>query len=273
MNRKSWLKLLRRTVLAAACVAVVGYVSLRLWQWVSVPRDAPVIGFSLDTAWHAQAGITTKWYEVGLTRAGGRVLEVRPENGDPDEILERIDALLLAGGGDIDPELYGGAAGDAHLVDRRRDDFELALIGGALERDMPILGVCRGIQILNVYQGGTLRNLRSDPEASAAHGIGLDSMDAHPVEILAGSRLARILGAGEHRANSFHGQAVGQVGPGLRVAAEAPHGVVEAIELPEHRFVIGMQWHPEIFPQQMEVFEAFLKEARAYRRRRESRLR
>ncbi|MFH1268253.1 MAG: gamma-glutamyl-gamma-aminobutyrate hydrolase family protein, partial [Planctomycetota bacterium] len=136
-----------------------------------MPRHAPVIGLSLDTAWHARVGITTTGYEVGLSRAGGRILELRSGGASPEEILGRIDALLLAGGGDIDPELYGGAAADAQLVDPDRDRFELALIQGALEREMPILGICRGIQILNVSQGGTVRNLRDDAKLADAHGI------------------------------------------------------------------------------------------------------
>ena len=264
---KSWPKIVRVAILLVFCLLAGSCVSLRIWKWASVPRNAPAIGVSVDTAWHARVGITTKWYEIGLTRAGGRILEIRPETGRAEEILDRIDALLLAGGGDIDPELYGGSPGEAQLVDRRRDDFELALIQGALARGMPILGICRGIQILNVSQGGTVRDLRDDAALGAAHGIGLDSMDAHEVEILPATTLAQVLGAGRRRANSFHGQAVGEVGPGLRVAARAPDGVVEAIELPGRRFVVGMQFHPEVPPQQLAVFEAFLEAAEAYRRR------
>lgn len=261
-------KLILRVVVAAFLILGVAYGSLKTWQWASVPRDAPTVGVSVDTAWHARMGITTTGYEIGLSRAGGRIVELRPESGNPEAILDRIDGLLLAGGGDIDPELYGGPPGDAQLVDRVRDDFELALIRGALERGMPILGICRGIQMLNVSQGGTVRNLRDDPKLAAVHGIELDSMDAHPVTIVAGSRLAEILGAGSRRVNSFHGQAVGQLASGVQQAASSPDGVVEAIELPGPALVIGIQWHPEMPPQQVGVFEAFLEEARAYRRRR-----
>jgi putative glutamine amidotransferase len=247
---------------------VVVYVSLEIWKWASVPRGAPVIGLSLDTAWHARVGITTKGYEVGLTRAGGRILELRPGGGKPEEILDRIDALLLAGGGDVDPGLYGGTAADARLVDPDRDRFELALIRGALEREMPVLGICRGIQILNVSQGGTVRNLRDDAKLAHAHGIELDSIDAHPVTIAAGSRLAELLGAGPRDVSSFHGQAVGRLAPGMLAAAESPDGVVEAIELDGAAFAVGIQWHPEIPPQQMAVFEELVKEAKGYRQRR-----
>jgi putative glutamine amidotransferase len=268
---KTWRKRALWTALVGLGLVVVGYAGLKIWQWVVVPRNAPRIGASLDTAWHARAGITTTSYEIGLTRAGARVLEFRRGDQDPEAILDEIDGLLLAGGGDIDPEIYGGASEDAQLVDRQRDDFELALIRGALKRGMPILGICRGIQILNVSQGGTIRNLREEPALLEVHGVELDSMDAHLVDIVPGSKLAELLGPGRHPANSFHGQAVGKVGPGLRVAAQSPDGVVEGIELPDRPFVVGMQWHPEMPPQKMAVFEAFVEEAKAYRRRRHGR--
>lgn len=233
-----------------------------------VPRDAPVIGLSLDTAWHARMGITTQWYEVGVTRAGGKTIELRPGGAEPEEILNQIDALVLAGGGDIDPKLYGGEADDAQLVDRQRDAFELALIRGALQREMPILGVCRGIQILNVWAGGTVRNLRDHPKLADVHGIGISSMSAHAVDVEPGSKLAGLLGAGPHQVNSFHSQAVGEVGQGFRVSARAPDGVVEGIELVGRPFVVGMQFHPEIVPQEMAVFETLLEEARTYQKSR-----
>jgi len=264
---KSWAKPIRCTFLAIFCLVAGGYVGMWGWRWASVARHAPVVGLSLDTAWHARAGITTTSYQVALTRAGARVLEIRPESGDADRILDRIDALLLAGGGDVDPALFGGEPSEAQLADRDRDEFELALIRGALERDMPILGICRGIQILNVAQGGSVRSLRDDPALAATHGIDLDSIDAHAVEIAADSKLGEWLGSGTRRVNSFHGQAVSELGEGLRVAARSPDGVVEAIELPDRRFVAGMQWHPEAPPQQMAVFEAFLEAAKAYRQR------
>ena len=268
---RTWRKLLFRAILVCLCLVVVAaavaVVASKIWQQF-LPADAPVIGLSCDTAWHARAGITTKSYEIALTGAGGKTRKLWPGDEDPEEILDRIDALLLAGGGDVDPQLYAATPGTGELVDRRRDDFELALIRGALRRDMPILGVCRGIQIHNVSQGGTLRNLRDRPELLEAHGVNLDSMEAHSVDISAESKLAGLLGAGRQQVSSFHGQAVDRLGDGLQAAATAPDGVVEAIELPQRSFVIGVQWHPELPPPQMAVFDAFLKEARAYRRSR-----
>lgn len=261
---KTWRKRLGCAVLACLCLVAGSVAALKIWQQL-VLADAPVIGLSCDTAWHARAGITTKSYEIALTRAGGKIRQLWPGDEAPEKILDGIDALLLAGGGDVDPELYAGAPGTDELVDRRRDDFELALIRGALRRDMPILGICRGIQILNVSQGGTLRDLRDQPKLVEVHGVNLGSMDAHAVEIAAGSALAGLLGAGRREVSSFHGQAIAKVGDELRVSASAPDGVVEAIELPKQSFAIGIQWHPELPPAQMPVFEAFLKEAEAYR--------
>ncbi len=261
---RSWRKFLLRAALACLCLLAGALAALKIWQWF-LPADAPVVGVSLDTAWHARAGITTTSYEIALTRAGGSIRELRPGAGDPEEILDQIDALLLAGGGDVDPRIYGGTPGTAELVDRRRDDFELALIRGALRRDMPILGICRGIQILNVARGGTLRGLRDQPQLAQVHGVHLGSLDAHPVEIAAESKLARLLGT-QRRASSFHGQAIAKLGNGLQVAATAPDGVVEAVELPRRAFVVGIQWHPELSPTQTEVFQAFLQAAAAYRR-------
>ena len=263
---RRWKRLLC-AVLAVACLAAAAaYVSFHVWQWAAVPGDAPIVGVSLDTIWHARAGISVTGYQVGFTRAGAKIRELRPGDAEPDEILDTIDALVLAGGGDVDPELYGGEPDAGELVDRDRDDFELALIRGALERNIPILGICRGIQILNVFQGGTLRNLRDEPAVNDVHGITLKSMKAHEVRIAADSRLARILGPGGRLANSFHAQAVGDVGEGLQVAAVAPDGVVEAVEMRDRPLVIATQWHPEVPPQQMPVFEALVAAAREYRR-------
>ncbi len=163
--------------------------------------------------------------------------------------MDQIDGLLLTGGGDIDPRLYGGNPDNGQLVDRVRDDFEIALIRGALEREMPILGICRGIQILNVAQGGTLKTLRNDAERSKRHGIGLSSMSAHDVTISPDSQLARLLQPGDRAVNSFHGQAVDKVADGLTVVATAEDGAIGAIECPGRAFVVTTQWHPEVPPQ------------------------
>ena len=246
---------------------ILGQLALRTWQWAAVPEDAPRIGVSYDTAWHARAGVSTKNYAVCLTRAGARIIELRPGVDDPAQILDRIDALLLTGGGDVDPELYGGDPETGVLVDRARDDFELALVAGAIERDMPILGVCRGVQILNVAHDGALRDLRGDEEAAVRHGIGSSSFSAHQVTVEDDSLLRSIVEAGEIEVNSFHGQAVGEPGDGLRVVAVAEDGVIEGLERSDRTFVLATQWHPEIPPAQTAYFERLVQEAVRYRER------
>lgn len=259
----------RRHVLLATAgllgTTLLGWLGLKTWTRTGIPADAPRIGASLDTAWHARLGISTTNYEIALARSQAHLEGVRSTDVDPDEFLDRIDGLLLTGGGDVDPALYSASDDMAELVDRQRDDFEIALYRGAIQRGMPVLGICRGIQLINVIHGGTLQNLRQDPELSTRHGIGLASMTAHPITVTRGSQLAEILGRERLEVNSFHGQAVDQLGQGLTVVARAEDGVVEAIERPGQPFVLCTQWHPEVPPQQTAIFETFLEAARRYR--------
>ncbi len=264
---RRWTRRLLVGVGLLAGVVLFFWIGLKSWTRLTVAADAPLIGASLDTSWHARLGISTTNYEVALARVGARLEDVHVGDVDPDAFLDRIDGLLLTGGGDIDPGLYGGDPGSAVLVDRRRDDFEIYLINQALERGMPILGICRGIQLLNVARGGTLANLRDKPELARRHDVGSASMSAHTITITAGSRLSEILGEGSHQVNSFHGQAVDRLGRGLQVVARADDDVIEAIEYPGASFVVTTQWHPEIPPQQIAVFEQFLEAARLYRQR------
>lgn len=262
----------RWILIALALLGVGSVVAFRSWQWAIVPHDAPVIGVSLDTAWHSRLGLTSTTYETALARTRAKMYRIRPGGLSADQHLDRIDALLLSGGGDVDPELYGGDPASAELVDRRRDDFELELIRGALERDMPILGICRGIQILNVSHGGTLKSLRDDQALMDVHGVDLDSLRAHTVDIVADSHLGRLYGAGQKQVNSLHSQAVDQVGDHLRVVASAPDGTTEALERVDRSFVVTIQWHPEILSlkdaEELAVFRELVKHARAYRRSR-----
>lgn len=268
-DRPSWFRCprrRRRVALLCAGLLVVALLAfpllLRIYDSVMLPDDAPVIGVSFDRAWHARAGISTKNYELCLRRAGARIVELEPGRDDPEVVVEQLDGILLTGGGDVDPDLYGADPQTAELVDRQRDEFEIALIRAAIRRDVPLLGVCRGIQILNVALGGTLHSLRRDPAQSELHGIGVSSFRAHGVDIMADSLIAEILGPGSHAVNSFHGQAVDQVGKGLRVAARAEDGLVEALEVPGARFILATQWHPEVPPAQIEVFTRFVNEAK-----------
>jgi len=182
---------------------------------------------------------------------------VRPE--DAPAILDRLDGIVLSGGVDVDPSLYGQAPHPKlGRVNRRRDDFELALTREALRRDVPILAICRGQQVLNVATGGTLvQDIPSTIEGAMLHGgKGPRSRRAHRAEVAAGSRLRAILGQDELSVNSIHHQSVDRPGDGLVVSARCPEdGVVEGVEMPARRFVVGVQWHPESFWNQPDSFQ------------------
>jgi putative glutamine amidotransferase len=179
--------------------------------------------------------------------------------------------MLLPGGGDVDPDLYGGDPNATMLVHRLRDDFEIALINAAREKGLPILGICRGCQIINVALGGTVRNLRLEPEIKKQHFV----LNGHPVDIRPGSELTNILGVTRlEKVISLHGNAVGEPAPGVRVAATGPGGVIEAIEADsagKRSWIIGIQWHPEMTLDkrvQHRVFDTLVDRAGRVRARR-----
>ena len=153
--------------------------------------------------------------------------------------LDGLNGLLLAGGLDVDPELYGARIQpETGQLDRERDARESTLLHAALGRDLPILAICRGMQLVNAALGGTL------VQHIEGHRC-LDRQDAHPIAIAAGSRLRSILGVDVHVVNSRHHQSVDRVAGALMVTAKSPDDVVEALELPGKRFVLAVQWHPE----------------------------
>lgn len=191
-------------------------------------------------------------YLDALRDAGIEPVPVTPAH--PIESLSGM-GLALTGGTDVDPVLYGqerNARGDA--PDRERDDFELRLLREALAADLPVIAICRGMQLFNVaHRGGTL--------TQHMEGHKLANHASHEVEIYPGSKLAQILGAGFIGVNSRHHQAVSDVGEGLIVSARSPEGVVEGLERPDLRFALAVQWHPEDmlanFPVQRKLFAAF----------------
>jgi putative glutamine amidotransferase len=170
---------------------------------------------------------------------------------DAAAFLDRLDGLLLAGGSDVDPELYGRPRHPKlGRVIRERDDFELALCREALKRDLPILAICRGQQVLNVATGGTLlQDLPSDLGSMVDHDPRRQRWQvAHEVRVMPGTHLREILGREKVSVNSFHHQAVDEPGTGVAVSARSEKDdVVEGIEMPDRQFVVGVQWHPESF--------------------------
>jgi putative glutamine amidotransferase len=229
----------------------------------------PRIGLTLDA--EPPGGYSRlPWYALrenyfgAIVRAGGLPVALPHEVELAEAYLEVLDGLLVTGGAfDLDPSLYG--APDRHATVRtkdRRTSFELAITRAALARDLPVLAVCGGQQLLNVVLGGDL--IQHIPDAvpdSLPHEQSHPRTEAgHRVAVLPGSRLHAVLGTEELPVNSAHHQAAGRVGPGVTVSARAPDGVIEAIEDPARRFCIGVQWHPEyrISPGDDALFEAFI---------------
>ena len=199
--------------------------------------------------WHQPAVLLPRGYSDAVQRAGGTTLLLPPDDElveHPGDLLDALDGLLLAGGRDLDPLTYG-ARPDPSTGDTspERDRFELALVSAALERDMPVLGVCRGMEMLNVACGGTLlQHLEGELLTRHRHTPGVFS--DHDVALEPGSLAVRAAGASHVAVRSHHHQAIGELGEGLVVSGRCPDdGVTEAVELPGKRFALGVLWHPE----------------------------
>ena len=168
-----------------------------------------------------------------------------PPGTSIDETLDAVAGLIFSGGSDIDPELYGAAAhAETGGVVRERDDFELALMRAALARDLPVLAICRGSQVLNVALGGRLEQHVPDRVGTNAHKETSGVFAEHDVEVLPATRLASLL-SGRPGVKSHHHQGLGELAGSLHEAARAPDGTVEAVEDPTRRFAVGVLWHPE----------------------------
>lgn len=206
-------------------------------------------------------------YVEAVRRAGAIPLLIPPQPEQADAAMEALDGVLLAGGDDCDPSLYGE---ERHptcaTMDVRRQENELAIVRAARARGVPTLGICLGMQMMNVAAGGSLiQDIDSAIATDIRHASEPENRGRHAVRVDAGSRLAALVAAAELTVNSSHHQAVGRVGEGLRVTAHAPDGVVEALEDPRHPFFIGVQWHPEDMagePCASPLFAAFVAAAR-----------
>ena len=219
------------------------------------------------TVWDAEAYLLDRSYVDAVQAAGGIALMLPPDpeaENAPDDLLDVLDGLILAGGADIDPTTYGEAAHEMTRGTRlERDRFELALARRALERDIPLLGVCRGMQVLNVARGGTLIQHLPDDVGHTDHRRALGSFDNadHDVRLAPGSLAARACGEIRHATKSHHHQAVDALGEGLVASGwSVLDELVEAVELPGHRWALGVQWHPEVDPRSR-VVRAFAAEA------------
>ncbi|HEY3019302.1 MAG TPA: gamma-glutamyl-gamma-aminobutyrate hydrolase family protein [Solirubrobacteraceae bacterium] len=222
-------------------------------------------------AWEEPAHVLNRSYVDAVHRAGGAALILPADPSwvtDPDEALDLIDGLLLAGGVDVDPKFYGA---ERHPQTKRtvpeRDTIEIALARRALERDLPLLGICRGMQLINVALGGTLHQHLPEVVGHGEHRrvIGSFVDSDHDVELEAGSLAARAAGEEVHVTKSHHHQGVDRLGEGLVVTGRSMlDDLPEAIERPDRRFALGVQWHPEA-DERSRLIAALVEEAAAAR--------
>jgi putative glutamine amidotransferase len=220
----------------------------------------PVVGITLGDGGRPGFHAMREDYVRSVEQAGAVPVVLPPLRAeDVAALVGRLDGVLLSGGVDLDPVLFGQAPHPKlGQVNRRRDDFELALTRAALRQDLPILAICRGHQVLNVATGGTLiQDIPSLVKGANVHDArGPRWRRAHRVDLEPQSRLREILGRDTIPVNSFHHQAVDRLGEGLVVSARSPEdGVVEGIEMPTRRFVVAVQWHPESFWSRPDSFQ------------------
>jgi putative glutamine amidotransferase len=217
--------------------------------------------------WDEVTFMLPRTYVAAVQRAGGLALMLPPDahaQEDPDELLDLIDGLVLAGGSDIDPATYGAERHpETSGVCRPRDDFELALARRALERDMPLLGICRGMEVMNIACGGTLYQHLPEEVGHENHRHSPGVFADHEVELDSGSLAARAAGEERHAIKSHHHQGVERLGEGLEVTGRSQDDdAIEAIERPDRRFALGVLWHPEQ-DETSRVIGALVEEARA----------
>jgi putative glutamine amidotransferase len=221
-------------------------------------------------AWELPAALVPLYYVESVERAGGRALVVPPSTDSVEETLDVLDGVVFSGGIDVDPNTYGAERHPAtDPAQAHRDRGELALLEAALERDMPTLAICRGVQLLNVLRGGDLVQHLPESVGHEGHRETHGVFSEHPVEVKEGTRLAGILGARHGGVKSSHHQGVGRVGEGLVETAWAEDGSLEGLEDPSKRFALGVLWHPEMEEEDKRLFQALVEEARRYRAERE----
>jgi putative glutamine amidotransferase len=208
--------------------------------------------------WDQTAHLVADTYVQAIQAAGAHALLLPVDPRAPEALLDRLDGLMVIGGADLDPQVYGQErSGHTETSYRERDEFELALTREALRRGLPFLGICRGMQLLNVALGGTLNQhlVGDDGEPSHRRIIGTFEGTEHEIDLEPGSLAEQALGEPVHVARCHHHQAIDRIGEGLIVSGRARDGVVEAIELADG-WALGVQWHPEAGDKR-ELFDAF----------------
>lgn len=207
----------------------------------------PIIGLTTyERDKQQNYGLPAEYIEA-VRRAGGIPVLLPHGETCQDDLLDLLDGVILTGGGDVDPAHYEGAAHEAlEDVDPERDASEIKLAQLIVASGLPALNICRGAQVLNVALGGTLiEHLPDEIGDQIEHRTTPPGYTYHTVNVEADSRLAQIVGQTEVTSNSWHHQAVRQLAPGLQAVAFAPDGTIEAVEMPDHPWLIAVQWHPE----------------------------
>jgi gamma-glutamyl-gamma-aminobutyrate hydrolase PuuD len=208
--------------------------------------------------WNLEAALVPYDYVRAVERAGGRAVLVPPDPDGSEEVLDALDGLVFSGGSDLSPDIYGAEADpQTKGTNPARDRGELALLTAALERDLPVLAICRGVEVLNVVRGGDIVQHLPDVLGNENHREVPGTFSDHPVRVDPSSRLGEVRGA----VKSSHHQGLGRIGDGLREVAWAEDGIVEAVEDPEKPFLVGVLWHPEAGEDQR-LFERLVEAAR-----------
>jgi putative glutamine amidotransferase len=209
-------------------------------------------------AWHLEAALVPYDYVRAVERAGGRAVLVPPDEAGVEEILDALDGIVFSGGNDMGPDTYGAEAHATTLgTNPARDRGELALLQAALARDLPVLAICRGLEVLNVARGGDLQQHLPDVVGHEEHRAVVGTFSEHAVRVDPSSRIGSVSGG----VKSHHHQGVGRIGAGLREVAWAEDGTVEALEDPDKPFVVGVLWHPEAGEDQ-KLFEQLVEAAK-----------
>lgn len=239
-------------------------------------RARPRIGITtyLERAaygvWDQESAVLPRSYVDSVVAAGGVPLLVPPVGDAYGSVMAGLDGLVLSGGSDIDPAHYGQEPHEKTVVTRpHRDRFELGLLSAALDAGMPVLGVCRGIELINVAFGGTLTQHLPDVVGHRAHQPAPARYGSSRISLAGGSVLARCLGT-EIKVHCYHHQAIGSLAEGLVAVGWADDGTIEAVEAPDRNFLLGVQWHPEEDETDYRLFLALVEAAGRHRTERNS---
>lgn len=238
--------------------------------------SAPVIGITsyLEQAqtgvWDVRASFLPQVYLNAVTEAGGIAVVLPPQPASPElarRLVSRLDGLILSGGADVDPSRYGEDPHERTGAPRTdRDSFEAALLEAAIEAELPLLGICRGAQVINVELGGSLIQHLPDVVGDDRHQLGDGVFNQIEVEVEEGTRIASLLGDNRTaRAHLYHHQAIDRVAEGVTVTSRTADGIVESIELPDLPFAIAVQWHPEENAGDRRLFRGLVEAAQQHR--------